>query len=265
MPKEGKNINNFNKEENVKKASVNTKKTNSKKDLNVNIERHSTVKNTKKSISKRTSSVKTTNNFVKRSTNNSNKKNNTSILEYYDLPFRYNETVVKVLVQTPNILFVYWDISDSDKENYIKQYGEYFFNDTKPVLIVYNDTMNYSFEVDINDFANSWYLHVPDSNCNYRVELIRRPINEHSKIDNYLHISSSNNMEAPNDHILFDSLNNNVYFRNSKTNAVIKKEISISFVSKIGKIHNVQNFYKTMYKNENINFDKLDFKRLSSS
>ena len=38
-----------------------------------------------------------------------------------------NETIVKILYQTPNTLFVYWDIADSDRENYIKQYGENFF------------------------------------------------------------------------------------------------------------------------------------------
>ena len=43
------------------------------------------------------------------------------MLEYYDLPYRYNETVVKILYQTPTILFVYWDISDFDRENYIKR------------------------------------------------------------------------------------------------------------------------------------------------
>ena len=76
------------------------------------------------------------------------------IVEYYDLPYRYNETVVKILYQTPNTLFVYWDISDKDRENYIKQYGENFFNITRPVLIIHNITMNYSFEVPIDDFAN---------------------------------------------------------------------------------------------------------------
>ena len=35
--------------------------------------------------------------------------------------------------------------------------------------------MKYSFEIPINDFANSWYLHINDSKCHYRVELGRRP------------------------------------------------------------------------------------------
>ena len=49
---------------------------------------------------------------------------------------------VKILYQTPDTLFVYWDIADSDRENYIKHYGENFFNITRPVLIVQNDTGN---------------------------------------------------------------------------------------------------------------------------
>ena len=88
------------------------------------------------------------------------------VLEYYDLPYRYNETIVKLLYQTPTTLFVYWDISDEDKQKYIKQYGEYFFYNTKPVLIVKNKTLHYQYEVEINDFANSWYLQVNDSKLN---------------------------------------------------------------------------------------------------
>ena len=42
-------------------------------------------------------------------------KKKVEIVEYYDLPYRYNQTVVKVLAQTPNTLFVYWDISDDDR------------------------------------------------------------------------------------------------------------------------------------------------------
>ena len=187
------------------------------------------------------------------------------VVEYYDLPYRYNKTIVKVLAQTPNTLFVYWDISDSDKENYINKYGEFFFNDTKPVLIVHNLTLNYDFEVDINDFANSWYLHIDDANCDYTVELGRRPINEYAKIDNYLPIYSSNEMDAPNDHILFDTFNKIVYFRNVKTNVENKKDISLSFLTKIGKLYNIKEFYKKLYKDENIDFEKLNLKNMPSS
>ena len=186
------------------------------------------------------------------------------ILEYYDLPYRYNQTVVKLLAQTPTTLFVYWDISDSDRENLIKSYGEKFFEETKPVLIIHNETNNYSFEVDINDFANSWYLHIPDSKCVYNIELGRRPIYKqniqnninHTKT-NYIYITSSNELEAPNDHILFDKLGDTVYFRNVKTNIIEGKKItSFSFIQNIGKIYNIYDVYKKMYPSEDIkNFD----------
>lgn len=188
-----------------------------------------------------------------------------AIIEYYDLPYRYNKTMVKVLAQTPTTLFVYWDISDEDKKSYVKQYGDYFFYDTKPVLLVHNSTMNYSYEIDINDYANSWYIHVPDANCDYEIELGRRPINEYSKIKDYLGITSSNDIIAPNDHILFEELTNNVYFRNLKTNVTTRKDISISFLTKIGKIYNVQDFYENLYKDEVFSFDKINLKNLPSS
>ncbi len=260
MPRKAKDEANLSEE----KKSTTSRNAIPKKDTKTVKKRSKTSKSTiKKSDAKKQTNNKTSK--VKTKVHISTTQNKIEVLEYYDLPYRYNETVVRVLAQTPNILFVYWDISDSDKENYIKQYGEYFFNDTEPILIVYNHTLHYSFEVVINDFANSWYLHINDSNCDYHVELGRRPINKYAKIDNYLYISSSNNMDAPNNHILFDSLNDNVYFRNVKTNIDTKKDISLSFFSKIGKIYNVKAFYKKLYKDENINFDMLNFKNMPSS
>ena len=164
-----------------------------------------------------------------------NKKQPAEIVEYYDLPYRYNETVVKILYQTPNTLFVYWDIADSDRENYINQYGENFFNITRPVLIIHNDTMKYIFEIPINDFANSWYLHINDSKCDYRVELGRRPnyynadatkeIEEKIKTD-YIYVSTSNEIESPNDHVLFSTNENNtIKIRNVKNSN--EKSISL--------------------------------------
>ena len=178
------------------------------------------------------------------------------VVEYYDLPYRYNQTVVKILAQTPTNLFVYWDISDEDRENYKKEYGENFFETTRPVLIVHNDTLNYSFEIEINDFANSWYLNVADSKCNYRIELGRRPNIKTEKLNtDYIYISSSNEIESPNDKILFDKKHPSqvLYFRNVKSGNTYTKQISdIPFVKSIGKIYNIYDLYKAIYKNENI-------------
>lgn len=217
---------------------------------------------TKTATSKKTQVKKeTTKNITKKSkTTTSTKKKTQSknaLIEYYDLPQKYNQTIVKILAQTPKTLFIYWEISDDDLENYKKQYGEDFFETTKPVLIIHNDTLNYSFEVEINDFANSWYLHVNDSKSNYSVELGRRPFKKNENIkSNYIHISSSNKIESPNDRILFNNSQKMVYFRDIKTNQEIEKPVSsISFMKSMGKIYDIYDLYKELYKNE----DNLDY------
>lgn len=260
----------------VKTTTANTTSKSSKKNLD---KTEKVVKSTTKKVketsskTKKTTSTKTkekeqskTKTENKSKTKRSTKKINTvkpskrvikssvDILEYYDLPYRYNKTVIKLLAQTPTSLFVYWEISDADREKYIKEYGENFFNDTKPVLQITNETMNYSFEVDINDFANCWYLHVNDSKCVYKITLGRRPINHSINIpNNYLFITDSNELEAPNNHILIDSLGHSVFFKNVKNNTVTKKDIhSFSFMQRIGKLYNIYNLYQELYGDEDI-------------
>ena len=227
------------KKENAKATTASNKKTTSKKTA------------TKKSTTKaKTATAKKATAKSKKSTTKSSKK--VWPAEYYDLPQKYNKTVVKVLAQTPKTLFIYWEISDDDIEKFKKDYGDKFFEATKPVLIIHNDTLNYSFEVEINDFANSWYLHVNDSKSDYRIELGRRPfqVNENIKSD-YIYITSSNEIESPNDHILFNNSQKMVYFRNVKTNVETAKTFtSLSFIKNMGKIYEIYDLYQELYKNE---------------
>lgn len=217
-----------------------------------------TKKATNNTTAKRSNSKKATNKVAKKTVAKKVTKKVSKPLEtveYYDLPYRYNQTVVKLLAQTPTTLFIYWDISDKDRKTFEEQYGENFFNETRPVLIVHNDTLNYSFEVEINDFANSWYLHVADSKCDYRIELGRRPIIKKDKLEHsdYIYVTTSNELEAPNDRILLNKEQKMVYFRNVKTGDTQEKQFaSLSFMRNMGKIYNIYDLYKTIYKNENI-------------
>lgn len=189
------------------------------------------------------------------------------IFEYYDLPYRYNETVVKLLAQTPNILFVYWDISDQDRQHFIEQYGDDFFQNTKPVLIVHNKTKQYAFEVEINDFANCWYLHVDDAKCDYMIELGRRPKNAYVYLpDDYLYISSSNDLESPNDHILFEKMQNYVLFQNVKTHQTYRHAVSTILSQTSGKKPlTIYELYQSIYEKELVTFnDRMDFSNPSS-
>lgn len=170
------------------------------------------------------------------------------LLEYYDLPFRYNETVVKILAQTPKRLFVYWDIANKDKQTYLNAFGENFFQDTYPVLLVHNENKDNTYEVAINDFANSWYLDISNPRDKYTIQLGRkfkfdRKPRINSKIqendihlkNDYLFITMSNELEVPNDHILFEECKPYVTYRNVKTrqeeikdltNTIFKNELT---------------------------------------
>ena len=150
------------------------------------------------------------------------------MVEYYDLPYRYNLTNVTVLAQNPETLFVYWDISDEDRAKLTLEYGEHFFDDTYPVLIVHNLTTGVSKEISIDDFANNWYIDVENSKCKYKVELGRRPKQHQSTVTKeYLNVTDSNTIEIPNDHVLFFKNYDMIYFTNIKTGQKVGKIINL--------------------------------------
>ena len=211
----------------------------------------------KKTTTKKASATKTTakkattkkTSTTKKSTRKASKKAEEPIqvLEYYDLPYKYGNTIVKLLAQTPKTLFVYWEISDKDINNFKKQYGEDFFNVTKPILIVHNLTLNKTTEVEINDFANCWYLTTEDADCKFDIELARKFISNNSKKaeSEYLSVAKSNDLQSPNDHIMFEHLSSEVTFKNYKTNETVIENIeSFTFLKDIYK------FYQDMYKDE---------------
>lgn len=184
------------------------------------------------------------------------------LLEYYDLPYRYNETVVKILAQTPKRLFVYWDISDNDINKYVETFGKDFFNTTYPVLLVYNEDMKYVKEVPINDFANSWYIDIDNPKTKYTIQLGRKfkhkpevvnmvKIQENNIIlrTDYMPLADSNMLEAPNDHVLIEYLPKELTFRNVKTNEEFTKNIN-KFKDAFGNNYNVKEFYEEQYKDE---------------
>ena len=187
--------------------------------------------------------------------------------EYYDLPYRYNETIVTILAQTPKRLFVYWDISDKDRETYRKAFGDDFFEKTYPVLLVHNEELDYTFEVPINDFANSWYLDIQDSKKNYVVQLGRKFKNieqarkvdfglikeEHINFQNdFIYITDSNRLESPNDHILFELLTNKIKYRNVKTGEEYTKNLKdmASGLANLYPAEIVHKIYTKLYEEE---------------
>ena len=262
------------KEEIIEEKKIGTKKATTSKTVEKKSAKKSTAKKatSSKSATTKRASTKKTSTGIKTTTKKSTTRKTTTkkssskklpILEYYDLPNLYNQTIVKILAQTPTVLFVYWDISDEDKQIYLEKYGEDFFNNTVPYLSVTNKTKDYSFEVEINDYANSWYINIPDSDCKYDVILFRKPKNTEVRQEN-VYITSSNDLQTPNDHILFDRLGKTVFFKNVKTNEITSKDTSsLSFMNNIGRIYNIYDLYKEIYKNELLE-DKLNAHLTSS-
>lgn len=275
---------------NNKKAKT-TKKSTSNSKTKVEIDKKSTSKSTAKKSTKTSTSTKkelgtkkvpksvTSKKVDTKKSDNKEKiakpKKQQFLTEYYDLPSKYDKTIVTILSQTPTNLFVYWEISDETRDEYRKKYGENFFAVTSPILIVYNDTLNYSFEVDINDFANSWYIHVNDPDCTYRVELGRKPLPIANNLENnsnngnnaknsdvpeskqyqyipyYVYITSSNNITFPNNKILFN-FGKTIKFRNVKTGNTYEKSTSeFKFITNLG-IYNINELYKSLYQNEDL-------------
>ena len=244
-------------------TKIDKKNTEKKIASNTNVVKKTTAKKAslnkktaKKSKAKVTSRKKTVT-HIKQNSNTIKKNSNTKkaeVIEYYDLPYRYNQTIVKILAQTPTTFFVYWDIADIDRKKYENDFGKNFFETTVPVLIVHNKTMNYSFEIEINDFANCWYFNVADTKCNYEIELGRKAKKADVQIPgNYMRITSSNVIESPNNHILFDKNQKTIFYRNIKNNQNYKKDISqLEFMKYVGRIYNVYDVYKKIYSSEEL-------------
>ena len=254
----------------TKKKTATAKKATTKAVSSTTKKSNSAKKEAKKVSSKKTEQSVKKNTTRKKTTKTEKKTVNKFQAEYYDLPYMYNRTIVKVLAQTPKMLFIYWEISEEDRELFQKLYGANFFNHTRPILIVYNDTMNYSFEVEIDDFANSWYLHINDANCEYHVELGRRPIQNIDRqsqpiyIPYYVYVTSSNEMTSPNNTILFNPNVKTIKFKNIKTGEIIEKDIKqFTFITNVG-IFTVKELYRYLFPNESFEFENIVLGNTSS-
>ncbi len=109
--------------------------------------------------------------------------------EYYELPTKYNNTIVRLLVQSPTRMYVYWDISEESIKNFESHKNDY--SSSTPVLRIINKTMNYSYDIQIDPFTNNYYIETKDSDCEYQVELGRI-----SK-DTFINLYTSNTAKVP--------------------------------------------------------------------
>lgn len=109
--------------------------------------------------------------------------------EYYDLPIKYDQTLIRLLVQSPTRMYAYWEVSEDTIKNFSNNFHNY--SDCIPALKITNITKNYSYIVPVDPFANNYYIEVEDTGCDYKIELGRTKNNE------FLNIYTSNNVTMP--------------------------------------------------------------------
>lgn len=109
--------------------------------------------------------------------------------EYYDLPTKYDQTLIRLLVQSPTRMYAYWEVSDDTMKYFSNNF--YNYSDCTPALKITNITKNYSYIIPVDPFASNYYIDVEDTGCDYKIELGRTRDNK------FLNIYTSNNVTMP--------------------------------------------------------------------
>jgi hypothetical protein len=96
-----------------------------------------------------------------------------------DIPDSYNETYMRAIPRDPQWVFAYWEISETTRKDLRAKMGESAFASAKRIVrlidvteIAYDGSNAQSYiDIEINEFANNWYVQVPESGRNYVLEL----------------------------------------------------------------------------------------------
>jgi hypothetical protein len=98
-----------------------------------------------------------------------------------ELPWGYDDNKIIIMARDPDTIYAYWDISEEKRNSLRDLYGHHWEN-SLPVLRIYDVTgitdfdgynANHHYDVVINDYAGSWYLHVGTPNRTFCVDLGR--------------------------------------------------------------------------------------------
>ena len=92
-----------------------------------------------------------------------------------EFPANYGKTQLNLLVRDPEWLYAYWEITATAQTEFSRQFGD-AWNISKPTLRVYDvsdgDENGY-YDIQIQDYADSWYIHVGKPNHSFFVDLGR--------------------------------------------------------------------------------------------
>lgn len=98
-----------------------------------------------------------------------------------ELPWGYSDNKITIMARDPEWIYAYWDISEGKRHSLRHTYGPGWDN-SLPVLRIHDVTgityfngfnANHHYDIVINDFAGSWYIHVGVPDRTYCVDLGR--------------------------------------------------------------------------------------------
>ncbi|MGB9791704.1 MAG: DUF4912 domain-containing protein [Thermacetogeniaceae bacterium] len=122
--------------------------------------------------------------------------------ESWELPQGYGETRIVAMARDPYWLFVYWEVSEGTKEEICSRFGGSAWEESRPVLRLYDVTSVYFYDSDlvreiaINDYADNWYIDGCTPGRTYCVELGRVLAN-----GAYIFVARSNLVTMPRDRV----------------------------------------------------------------
>lgn len=98
--------------------------------------------------------------------------------EREELPSRYGDNKIVVLVRDPHWVYAYWEITD-ERKSHIEKEAQARWDNLRKVLRVYDVTgvtfdgtnANRSFDIDLTSDANNWYINVGEPNRAWCVDL----------------------------------------------------------------------------------------------
>ena len=88
-----------------------------------------------------------------------------------ELPSEYGETRIVVQARDPHWAWVYWEFSSIEQKKLEIELGAFEYAHTELFLKVFNNSLNYSFEIKLPEGCDNWYLSLNDSDCDYFVQL----------------------------------------------------------------------------------------------
>jgi hypothetical protein len=92
-----------------------------------------------------------------------------------EFPVNYGKNQVNLLVRDPEWLYAYWEITATAQTDFSRQFGN-CWDQSKPLLRVYDVTNAENevyYDIQIQDYSDSWYIHVGKPNHTFFVDVGR--------------------------------------------------------------------------------------------